>query len=438
MNRIRQFSTTEKEGWRELSPRAASGTADLKISDKTDQLWRGFGGCFNELGWTAIKKLTGSKQQKLLHDLFAPDGECRFTFCRLPVGASDYALNWYSHNEKEGDFGMKRFSIERDHLALIPYIKAAKAHNPNLELVASPWSPPTWMKSPAVYNSGTFRMEERYLQAYALYLLRFVMAYEEQGLPIRQIHVQNEPVSSQKFPSCVWSGDAMRIFIRDYLGPLFAKKAVNTEIWFGTINGPETDNRFLSTGFNDYANLALEDAKTRRYIKGVSYQWAGKYAIQRTRQAWPEVPLMQSENECGDGNNRWNYAQYVFDLFYHYITNGVESYLYWNMVLEPKGLSTWGWAQNSMVTILPEQDRVIQNPEYFVMRHFSQFIKPGDKRLQVEGHWSGNTVGFTGKGGTILVIRNPFPQKKTITIDEAGLKWSCMLPPDSFNTILIK
>lgn len=119
--------------------------------------------------------------------LFSPDGDSRFSICRLPIGASDYALEWYSHNEAENDVEMDHFSIERDRQYLIPYIKEALKRNPDLQLFASPWSPPTWMKFPKAYNYGTLRWEPAILKAYALYFVKFVQAYAEEGITIHQV-----------------------------------------------------------------------------------------------------------------------------------------------------------------------------------------------------------------------------------------------------------
>jgi hypothetical protein len=143
-----------------------------------------------------------------------------------------------------------------------------------------------------------------------------------------KLHIQNEPMSSQKFPSCIWTGEQFREFIAVHLGPLFKKYNIKTEIWQGTLNGPETDSRRFHTRFDHYANLVLSDPKARHYVKGVGYQWAGKYALQQTQAAYPDVPLMQTESECGEGYNNWLHAQYTFELMWHYFTNGVSAYIY--------------------------------------------------------------------------------------------------------------
>ena len=436
---IQWIETTEDAVWTTKTLSDLPVAADtLEITDEQYQTIDGFGGCFNELGWMALGKLPERARTEIFDTLFNADGELHFNFCRLPVGANDYAAEWYSLNETSGDYAMEHFSIERDWSYLIPFIKEGVQRQPAMQLFASPWSPPTWMKFPRAYNHGTMIWEPEILQAYARYFLKFVQAYAAEGITIDQIHVQNEPMSDQKFPSCVWTGEQFREFIADYLGPLFAANDVATEIWLGTLNGPETDHRSLWTGYDQYANLVLSDPRAKQYIKGVSYQWAGKYAIQQTYASYPELRYMQSENECGDGANTWEYARYIFNLFRHYLSNGVNSYIYWNMVLEPGGNSTWGWRQNALITIDPQQQRVTYNPEFYVMKHYSHFVERGAVRLGTQGHLTGNAVAFQNPDGTrVVVVGNPLPHARTVTVTSGGHSFTAELQPFSFNTFTV-
>lgn len=437
---IKWVSTTEQQQWEENKIElSAEGNDTLELTGDSFQTIDGFGGCFNELGWIALSQLDEEKKNEIFSELFDKEKGCKFNFCRLPVGANDYSAEWYSYNENDGDYNMEKFSIERDKHYLIPYIKKAMELQPDLKLFASPWSPPTWMKFPRAYNHGTLIWEKKNLEAYALYFLKYVKAYEAEGININQIHVQNEPMSDQKFPSCIWTGEQFREFIRDYMGPLFEKNEIDAEIWLGTLNGPETDSRFLATTYDKYANAVLSDEEARRYIKGVSYQWAGKYGIQQTYLSYPELKYMQSENECGDGTNTWEYARYIFNLYRHYFSNGVGSYIYWNMVLELEGRSTWGWKQNSMITIKPETKEVIYNPEFYVMKHFSHFVKKGAVRLGIKGHWAGNSTAFKNPDGEIvLVVGNGLTRPRSFTFKGEDKKLTLELKPLSFNTIIIK
>ncbi len=433
---VRWVCTTPDQPWRELDPLPGSPSGprptavpDLVVTGRTDQTWRGFGGCFNELGGRALEVLSASVREGILADLFSPEGACRFNLARLPIGANDYAESWYSHDEYEDDVELARFSIERDRRLLLPFVKAAQRHRPDLRIFASPWSPPTWMKTPAACNFGVLRPERAIREAYARYFLRFVKAYAAEGIPVSEVHVQNEPDSDQKFPSCVWTGESMRDFIRDHLGPLFEREAPGCEVWAGTIERED---------YSAWAHIILSDPEARRHVRGVGYQWAGRGAVQRTHQAWPDLPISQTENECGDGKNNWDYAFRVFDLLQHYVTNGASAYYYWNMVLAPEGRSTWGWKQNAMITVDPATRAVTLNPEYHVMRHASRFIRPGAVRLEVAGPIAAHTLAFRDPDGSrVLVLANPLPVARTVVFDLPGFARSVELPARSLHSFVI-
>jgi glucosylceramidase len=122
----------------------------------------------------------------------------------------------------------------------------------------------------------------------------------------------------------------------------------------------------------------------------------------------------------------------------HYFNNGVNSYVYWNMVLEPKGISTWGWHQNSMITINPDTKEVIYNPEFYVMKHFSHFISAGAVKLGAKGHWTGNSLAFENPNGEIVVVvSNDVDFDRKFTFKGKNKEYSIMLKPYSFNTLVI-
>lgn len=291
---MKWIATTQEEKWKEqeipVNEKPCNDT--IELTGQAGQKVKGFGGCFNELGYIALSKLPKEKKKEVMDALFGQENGCKFNFCRMPIGASDYAEQWYSLNEEEGDLAMEHFSIERDRKYLLPYIKEAMEYKPDLKLFASPWSPPTWMKFPKAYNFGTLRMEPEILKAYALYFKKFVDSYKEEGICIEQLHIQNEVFADQKFPSCKWTSQQLRVFIRDYIGPLFKKEGMDTQIWLGTLNGPE-DMSFGMRGmvldnYNRYVDHILFDQEARGYISGIGYQWAGRGAIARTHESFPD------------------------------------------------------------------------------------------------------------------------------------------------------
>lgn len=223
MNRVQQIVSKENNYWFEKQVGSETKEADtLELTGEKKQEILGFGGCFNELGWDALKKVDEKVREDFIRELYGEEG-CKFNMGRVPIGANDFSLVWYSCDETDGDYELKDFNIDRDKEYTIPFIKKAQEYCPNLELFASPWSPPTWMKTKKVYNYGRIRMEEKVLDAYARYFVKFVEAYKEENIPVSMVHIQNEPMADQKFPSCLWHGSDMRDFIKGYLGPQFEK-----------------------------------------------------------------------------------------------------------------------------------------------------------------------------------------------------------------------
>jgi len=424
-------ATTSTKLWqeKELLSSGADSDATLHITEDRAQEWRGFGGCFNELGWIALSRLDAAVRGDILDELFATDGAMRFNYCRLPIGASDYGESWYSANEHAGDFAMEQFSLERDQRHLVPYIREALARRPEMTLFASPWSPPTWLKHPQACNYGTLVQEPAYRDAYALYLLKFVRGCRELGIEIASLFVQNEPDSDQKFPSCLWTGAQMRDFIRDHLGPLFAREGESCQIWAGT---------FERSDYDAWAHVVLSDPAARAFVSGVGYQWEGRGAVQRTHQAWPDMPIIQTENECGRGANSWTHAAHVFELLQHYITNGVVAYVYWNMVLAEGGHSTWGWSQNAMISVNMTTTRLTRNPEYYVMKHFARYVEPGGSVLRVEGRWSADAVAFVNPDGArVCIVHNPFDEPRPLALDTGTETLNLTLDAGSYNTFAL-
>lgn len=301
------------------------------------------------------------------------------------------------------------------------------------------------MKDPPVYNWGRLVRTPEVMQAYADYFVKYITAYGREGIEIEQVHVQNEPVANQKFPSCMWTGEELGAFIRDYLGPAMERAGLSTELWLGTINAPGCDyhrlifDKWATEDYDYFANTVLMDPEAARYITGVSYQWGGKIAIQRTFESWwPRFRLMQSENECGFGDNTWEYARYVWTMLKHYIGNGAESYLYWNLVLEPMGVSTWGDPQNAMITACPNTGEVVYNPDFYVMKHFSSVIQRGAVRLGAAGAFAGDSLVFRNPDGSlVLELFNPFDKVVRVGYREAGITRLFDLEPKSVNSIVM-
>jgi glucosylceramidase len=444
-------STTEESYWEvqpPLTPDAGELTPDVVIDpDDTRQTIEGFGACFNELGWTSLNVLEPEAREGILRELFSPGAGANFTLCRMPVAANDFSLDWYSYNETEGDFEMRNFSIDNDRKTLIPFIRSAQKYNPGIRIWASPWSPPSWMKYNRHYASrstvgqaidnglakdregreGTdmFIQEEAYLKAYALYFTKFIEAYRAEGIDIFAVMPQNEFNSAQIFPSCCWTAAGLARFVGDYLGP--AMQEAGVEVMFGTMERPN----------EQLVDTLLTHPAAGPYIRGAGFQWAGKEAVAGIHARYPGLRLYQTEQECGNGRNDRQGAEYSWGLMKHYLRNGVSGYLYWNISLMQGGISRWGWAQNSLVTV--RDDRTFAyTPEYYVMKHVSHYVKPGAKRLQTGGSFD-NLLAFVNPDKEIVVIAaNEETTERVISIRIHGKTYSPLLRAHSLNTLLFR
>lgn len=438
------YTSSEQSQWQKTRVKVLKQTdekADIVISKTEEQVIDGFGGCFNELGWDALSLLSEEQRDAVLNELFGPDG-ARFTFCRLPVAANDYARDWYSYNETPGDFAMKNFSIERDKSGLIPYIKAALAINPDLKLWASPWSPPVWMKktrhyatAPGDHNDFTkenevegdhFIQKPEYLSAYALYLSKFIDAYRQNGIDISLLYFQNEPYTKHQWPNCSWVPASMANFIGKYLGPMFSEKHPDVDLWFGTFNCNKMED----------LDRVMQDADASKYIRGIGLQWEGKDIVGDIHRKYPAMKLMQTENECGGGTFDWAAAEHTYDLLNTYLNGGVNSYMYWNMVLQDDGASSWGWKQNTMIRIDSHTKKVIYTPEFYVMKHLSHFVKKGAHKLNVPK--GNNVLAFKNPDGQIVILcANKDAEEHNIKIACKGSVISLKLSPKTFHTITL-
>ncbi|WP_066219871.1 glycoside hydrolase family 30 protein [Formosa haliotis] len=446
--------TTASERWVEAKrflKKTPASTADITVyTDQKLQVIDGIGGSFNEMGWEALQSLDEQQQDAVINAIFSKEG-CNFSMCRMPIGASDYALSYYSHNDVAEDFEMRDFNIDRDRYILMPYIKAALAVRPDLQVWASPWSPPAWMKVNEHYamregdfenakkgnklveggeilnNATGFKMQERYLKAYALYFSKFVQAYKKEGIALAAIQPQNEIAYQPNWPSCTWRPEDMAYFINDFLGPQFQADNLNTKIWLGTVN----------SGDPNYVKTVLNYKDTAKFIDGVGFQWGGAKSIPTIHKEFPELKLMQTENKCGEHENDWTSVARSWSDLVHYTNNGAGSYMYWNMILDETGASAWGWPQNSMVVIDKNTKAVTYTDEFYLFKHVSHFVQPGDHLLKSsEGK---NHLAYQLKDGRIMVlINNPEATKKTITIAIGNQKIGVEVQPTSINSVLVK
>ena len=408
------------------------GTADLTVDESaTYQLWHGFGGTFNEMGWDALS-VVSSEIATAMRLLFDTNEGANFIFGRIPIGASDYAMSWYTLAETAGDYEMENFSIARDQEMLIPYIRAALEVKPDLRLWGSPWIVPDWMK-----DGMNMRSDPQTLEAHALYLAKFVEEYAKEGLTIEAVHPQNEP----GYASVKWSQSVLIDYFKSYLGPKFAERELTAEIWCGTMSHPDDAN---------IATAVANDPESMQFVTGFGLQWNLQTTVAELA---PFGPVMMTEHKCGNYNfatpywdqsrydpqkaqNDHLYGEESWQLIRDWIVAGVNSYSAWNMVLDTNGRSLGGWPQNALLVVDRSVPRLIATAAYYAFRHYSQYILPGATRIGTSG--TNDAVAFQNADESIVTeVYNKNDAPQTMTVSVSGALYRFDVPAHGWATLRV-
>jgi glucosylceramidase len=436
---------------------ATSGTATVTVTDSsTAQTWEGFGGAFNELGWSYLSMLSQSDRDMALHLLYGSDG-ARFNIGRVPIGANDYAVSRYTDDEVASgtDYAMSSFSLTEDMMYLIPYIKAAQALNGSIRFWGSPWTPPTWMKtssgtvngtacaySGTAFDSGCMMDNAQVLTAYAQYFVKWVQGYAAQGITIESVGPQNEPNYFDNYPSCGWSPALFTKFVGQYLGPAFTTANLATKIMLGTMSNADSGKD------PSIVSAVLADATAKSYTKLFGYQWNMEPNVASAKSS--NLPIWQTEHKCG--NYPWNpsgfpafnanmapndYAYGVESWGYirDWIKAGVTAYNAWNTVLDTAGKnidSKQPWPQNALLTVNTSSKALTITPAYYVFRHCSQFVSVGAKVVATSG---GDAIAFKNPDGSIVTIMYNSGSATTYTLAVGGKKLQFAMPANGWATV---
>ena len=393
------------------------GKADGKVisvrmyPDITFQTMTGIGGAFNEIGGEALMSLGKTQQNEVMKNLFDSD-VANFTLCRTAIGSSDFGIDAYSYSEVSDDFEMKEFSIEREKESVIPYIQMAYTYNPKMELFASPWSPPGWMKESGLMDKGDDNPDKNVLKddpkiykAYALYFSKYIEAYKKEGISVNKIVIQNEQDISTKYPSCHMPPKQMGEFVINYLRPQFDKSKTSAEIWAGTFRAPKRLD-----GLEFVANKNWREA-----VDGIGVQYMNSKHVYNMAAIDPDIKFLHTEGSCYGGQNNIKQSFSRFDEVASFINYGVSNFCYWNMILNETGTSGWGWKQNSLININRTEKTVTYNPDYAVMALFGRFIRPGMKRISAACTYGG-TMTFADDQNVYLFVKNQSEDIKTFDI----------------------
>jgi glucosylceramidase len=453
--------------WKTGTWTEVTSTANVTVNDSsTAQTWEGFGGAFNELGWSVLS--SKAMQDQAIKLLFGEDG-CRFAWGRIPMGASDYGTSRYTcddtgsdvspdgseANRPPADTSLSKFSLDRDGQNLIPYVKAALAVKPDIRFWSSPWTPPVWMKTsykkdimgssgnakkPSYYDGGNMKGDAATLTAYAQYYAKFVQGYKDQGIHIELVSPQNEPGYDLNYPSCLWDKTTYITWIGQYLGP--AMKNIGVKVMLGTLSNADNGKDI------DTAQAAAADATAKQFLSVVGVQW-GVLDKVNSGTTFGSLPIWASEHKAGnypwnpDGYPKYNATQAPNDLAYGveswgYIRDAINkgkvtSYSSWNMVLDKLGLgvdTSRDWKQDAL--LVADSGNVTPTPAYYVFRHFSQFVDPGAKVVKTSG---GDAVAFKNSDGSLVAVMYNAGSAGTTTVAVGGKKLQFAMPASGWATV---
>ncbi len=270
-----------------------------------------------------------------------------------------------------------------------------------------------------------FIQEPRYFDAYARYFGRFIDAYRAEGIPVGMVMPQNEFNSAQNFPSCTWTAEGLARFLH-CLGPEMQKLGV--DVFFGTL---ERGNRKL-------LESVMADRQAAPFIRGVGMQWAGKNALPAVHREFPELAIFQSEQECGDGKNAWSYTGYCWQLMKHYLRSGASGYMYWNISTNLSGKSSWGWAQNALVSVDTETKTYRFNHDYYLLKHLTHFVDLGARSIEITGTCDHALAFVNPDGGVAMLLRNELPHTQMVQVQTQDRNFTVEMPPDSVGTLSIR
>jgi glucosylceramidase len=388
---------------------------------KTYQSMIGFGAAITDASAFVLNHdLQPAQRDALLTDLFGPQG-LHLSFARLTIGASDFSTARYSYDDPpdgSDDPDLARFSLKPAEADVIPVAKRALALNPDLTLMASPWSAPAWMKSTRNAIGGTLRPEA--YGAYADYLIRYVTAMAEAGLPIAALTVQNEPgFTPGDYPGMRLTPAARAVFIGRFLGPRLASAKSLTRIW-------DYDHNWDRPG----SPLAvLKDARAGRYISGVAWHcYNGKVGAQsRVHDAAPDKDAIFTECSSGAWNGSWRKAFRILmrQLIIGAPNNWARGVALWNLALdEHHGPHLGGCGDCSGVVAVDSRTGVVtRNAEYYALGHASRFVRPGARRVAMQGGARGvDAVAFTDPhdGQTTLIAFNHARTRQRLDVRVGG------------------
>lgn len=353
--------------------------------NKQYQTFIGIGGAITDASAEVFAKLSKNKQQELLDAYYDKEKGIGYTLARTTIHSCDFSSESYIYVSNESK-DLNSFSIQHDKEFRIPLIKKAiEAAGGSLLLFASPWSPPAFMKDNNNMLKGGKLLPE-YYQSWATYFTKFIKAYESEGIAVWGITVQNEPMATQKWESCIFTAEEERDFLKNYLGPTMEREGLadkNIIVW--------DHNRDL---MNHRANTIFDDPEASKYAWGLGFHWYETWAggepmfdnVANVHESYPDKHLLFTEG-CAEsfipnGYQSWKNGERYSRSMINDFNNGTVGWTDWNILLDeiggPNHVNNFCFAPVHADT---KTDELIYTPSYYYIGHFSKFIRPNAKRV---------------------------------------------------------
>lgn len=447
------YTTAEKTNQRLSAEKATLSFSELKqpletqISvfvdpNKTFQTVMGIGGAITDASAETFAKIPKDKQKEIIEAYYDPNKGIGYTLARTTIHSSDFASGSYTYI-KEGDKELKTFSVDHDKKYRIPMIKQAIATaGGKLTMYASPWSPPAFMKDNKSMLKGGKLLPE-FFQPWANYYTKFVKAYEKEGIPIWGISIQNEPMATQTWESCIFTGEEERDFLKNYLGPTMKKEGLG-------------DKKIIAWDHNrdmlyQRASTMLNDPEAAKYVWGIGYHWYENWSggeqmfnnLKLVHEAYPETNLIFTEGckEKFDINKvyDWKLGELYGTNMINDFNSGIVAWTDWNILLDQTG------GPNHVMNLCfapihanTETGEIMYTNEYYYIGHFSKFVRPGAKRIAVSPSRSViSATGFINTDGKVAVIvMNKGDQKVSYNLWIEGKAVEIASEPHSIQTLV--
>jgi len=443
---IQVFQTAKSTNDRltEKSPLSfQAGASDLPSvlvdSHHRFQTIAGFGGCFTEAAADTFYKLPAEVRAEVLRAYFDLSTGNGYNLCRTHINSCDFSLGNYAYDETPGDVELTHFSIEHDRRQMIPMIKeAAIVAGQPLNLIASPWSPPAWMKTNGQMNQGG-KLKPEYRAVWANYYVRYVQEYKKEGLPIWGMSVQNEPAAVQAWDSCIYTAEDERDFVRDYLGPALEKaglgESIKLMIW--------DHNRDL---LYERARVVYDDPLAARYVWGAAFHWYvgdNFENVQLTHDAYPDKQLLFTEG-CAEGGphlDEWEVGERYGRSLLQDLSHWSAGWVDWNLLLDLQGGPNHkGNFCSAPIMADVDKGKLYYQNSYYYLGQVSRFVRPGARRiLSATSLDQMETVAFLNPDGQIaVVVMNRTEKPVTFALKFNGQAAQAESPARSISTFLFR